>query len=285
MTPVESVASDRVVIVTGTSTGIGLETAVLLASSGWRVIATMRNLAKSDALRQHAEAAGVDLDVRHLDVVSDESVAACVDSVVADFGRIDAVVNNAGAGHIGTLEQEDLAAFVEVIDTNLISVARMTKAVLPHLRASRGHVLTVTSVGGVVGQPFNEAYCAAKFGVEGMLESLAPVARTVGVRVTVVEPGPVATEFVANVGSAHSTTVQDPGAYGPALAGYAARVSGAFANAQSAADVAQVIARVLDDPDPAFRHQTSDGSKAFVSTKISDVDGSAVQTLTRSWLD
>lgn len=144
-------------------------------------------------------------------------------------------------------------------------------------------MLTVTSVGGVIGQPFNEAYCAAKFAVEGFMESLAPVAATAGVAVSVVEPGAVASEFVSNVGLS-DTALEQAGPYAPALSAYLDRTRGAFAGAQTPQDVAAQIVDLLAAERPAFRVLTSDAARAFAGTKLKDLDGSAVQTLTNTWV-
>ena len=144
--------------------------------------------------------------------------------------------------------------------------------------------MTITSVGGIVGQPFNEAYCAAKFAVEGFMEGLAPVAASVGVGVVVVEPGAVASSFVANAGLERDRMVADAGPYGPALAGYLARAAGAFASAQTSESAAEVVVATLTDDSPPFRVQTSDAARAFVGVKLADLDGSVVQGLTRSWV-
>ena len=146
-----------------------------------------------------------------------------------------------------------------------------------------GALITVTSVGGVVGQPFNEAYCAAKFAVEGFMESLAPVAATVGVSVCVVEPGAVASEFVANVGIDPDTAAA-AGLYGPALRAYLDRSAEAFAAAQSPADAAAAVVATLTDPEPAPRVQTSAAARQFVALKLSDTDGLGVTALTAGWL-
>lgn len=164
------------------------------------MVATLRDTGRAGALRKAAEETGVELDVRQLDVTDERSVATAVDGVIADYGRLDAVINNAGAGHLGTLENESVAEVRTVMEVNFFGVLHVSKAALPHLRAVGGRLITVTSVGGVIGQPFNEAYCAAKFAVEGYMESLAPVAARLGVTVSVVEPGAVATEFVNNIG-------------------------------------------------------------------------------------
>jgi len=274
-----------ITIVTGTSSGIGLEVAVQAAVAGLTVVATMRDLAKADGLRAAASARGATVDIRQLDVTDQASIDACVASVVADHGRIDAVVNNAGAGHVGTIENETLDDVRAVMEVNFFGVVAVTKAALPHLRQAGGRVVTVTSVGGAVGQPFSEAYCAAKFAVEGFMESLAPVAATVGVRVSVVEPGAVASEFVPNIGLSSAAMVAEAGAYGPALGSYLARSGQSFANAQSSADAAAAIVEVLVADAPPVRAQTSDGARAFVGTKYADLDGSAVQRLTSAWVE
>ena len=273
-----------ITLITGTSSGIGLEIALQAAAAGHTTIATMRNLDKAGPLRDAASAAGVTVDIRQLDVTDAASIEACVSSVLSDHGRIDALVNNAGAGHVGTIENETLDDVRQVMEVNFFGVVAVTKAVLPLLRAVGGRVITVSSVGGAVGQPFSEAYCAAKFAVEGFMESLSPVAATVGVRVSVVEPGAVASEFVPNIGLSSATMIAEAGAYGPALAGYLAASGSSFSKAQSSADAAAAVIAVLVAEEPPARAQTSDSARAFVGTKYVDLDGSAVQTLTRGWV-
>ncbi|MEX2985652.1 SDR family NAD(P)-dependent oxidoreductase [Streptomyces sp. C36] len=169
------------------------------------------------------------------------------------------------------------------MDVYFFGVLHVTKAALPMLRAGKGRVLTVTSISGVVGQPFNEVYCAAKFALEGFMESLAPVAATVGVAVSVVEPGAVASDFISNVGGRDALVAQ-AGPYGPALAAYQARVRDAFATAQTPQGAAAKIVEVLETERPAFRVQTSDATRAFTAVKVADGDGSAVQELTDAWI-
>ncbi|WP_426593523.1 SDR family NAD(P)-dependent oxidoreductase [Cellulomonas sp. McL0617] len=264
-------------LITGTSTGIGLETALAAAAAGWTTVATMRDLSRSGPLRERA--GDLPIDIRALDVTS-SSVGSVVDQVVADHGSLDAVVNNAGVGRVGTVETLGLPAFRDAMEVNFFGVVRVVEAAMPHLRSSGGRILTITSVGGVVGQPFNEAYCAAKFAVEGFLESLAPVARAFGVPVVIVEPGAVASEFVANA----SVPAVGSDAYAPLLAAYLQRTAGAFANAQSASAVASLIVDLLSAPEPPTRVQTSPAAAAFAGLKLTDLDGSAVQTLTRTWI-
>lgn len=279
-----SAAATPPVIVTGASSGIGLETAVGLAREGYRVVATVRDLGRTQPLDDAAAAAGVELDVRRLDVTDEASVAQLVDGVVATYGGLHGLVNNAGAAHLGTVELDTMEAIRAAFEVNFFGVVVMTRAAMPHLRASTGVLVTISSVGGIVGQPFNEAYCGAKFAVEGFMEGLAPVAATVGVRVVVVEPGAVASSFVANAGVDPHAMIAAAGPYGPAAAGYLARTAGAFANAQSSADAAAVIVSAVVDPGTPFRVQTSAVAAGFVGVKLADLDGSAVQALTSSWV-
>ena len=275
----------RTLLVTGTSSGIGLSTAVLAAKSGWQVVATLRDPSRADALRARADQEGVTLDVRALDVTRTADVDALVADVVDTYGGLDAVVNNAGAGLVGTVETLTLDDFRRCMEVNFFAVVAVSKAALPHLRASRGRLVTVSSVGGVVGQPFNEAYCAAKFAVEGFLESLHPVAAAAGVGVVVVEPGAVATSFAGTAVGDRDALLTDAGPYADSLRAYLARTAGAFAAAQEADGVGAVILDALESPAPAFRVQTSATASAFVGMKLADLDGATVTTATRSWID
>ncbi len=279
-----STSTPGIVLITGTSSGIGLHAAIAAARAGHTVVATMRNLEGARALRDAADAAAVTLDIRRLDVTEPDAVTAVVGEIVERYGRLDAVVNNAGSGHVGTIENETIDQVRAVMEVNFFGVVSVTRAALPHLRTSGGRLITVSSVGGVVGQPFNEAYCAAKFAVEGFMESLAPVARTAGVSVTVVEPGAVATSFVANVGFDLTAPPAFGDPYAAGLAAYLARAGSSFAAAQTAESAGGVVAALLDGDTPAFRVQTSDAARQFVGSKLADLDGAAVQAITSSWL-
>nr|WP_179607290.1 SDR family NAD(P)-dependent oxidoreductase [Leifsonia shinshuensis] len=281
----DDTVTESILLVTGTSSGIGLATAVAAARHGFTVVATMRDLGKASALQEAASAAGVTLDLQPLDVTSPASIAACFEHIRATYGRLDALLNNAGAGHLGTVELESVEAVRAVMEVNFFGVVAVTKAALPLLRESGGRIVTVSSVGGVVGQPFNEAYCAAKFAVEGFMESLTPVAATVGVSVSVIEPGAVTTEFVANVRAQEAPAVAGT-PYEGALNAYLARTAAAFdpSAAQTPDGVAEVIVETLSVPQPAARVQTSEAAQRFVGVKLADLDGAHVQAVTRHWV-
>ena len=273
-----------IVLVTGTSSGIGLHAAIAAARAGHTVVATMRNLDGARALRDAAAVAEVSLDIRRLDVTEPRAAADAVAQTIDRHGRLDAVINNAGSGRLGTIENETVDDIRAVMEVNFFGVVALTRAALPYLRGSRGRLITVSSVGGVIGQPFNEAYCAAKFAVEGFMESLAPVAATAGVTVTVVEPGAVASSFVANVGGDLSRTGPANDPYAGALDAYLARTASAFGSAQSAQSAGETVAALLDGDRPPFRVQTSETARQFVAVKLADLDGGAVQRMTGAWL-
>lgn len=271
----------EIALVTGTSSGMGLEAAVALARRGLTVVATMRDTGRSGALREAADAAGVVLDVRALDVTDESGTTACVEGVLRDHGRVDVLVNNAGRGCVGTAEQLTMGTVREQLEVNYLGVVALTKRVLPGMRsAGRGRIVTVTSVGGAVGQPFADAYCGAKFAVEGFMQSLAVVAERFGVWVSVVEPAAVASDFVANVQRPDAT--DDP--YAGLLAAYVRRTEGAFAAAQSAADAGAAIAECVTAQTYRFRWQTSAGATAFVGMSLADLDGERVLGATRTWI-
>ncbi|TWS22804.1 SDR family NAD(P)-dependent oxidoreductase [Tsukamurella sputi] len=270
----------EVVLITGTSSGMGMHAAVELARRGRTVVATVRDFARADALRALAADAGVDLDVRELDVVDHPAAAQLVSDVTADHGQIDVLINNAGRGMVATAEQLSLEQIQAQLDVNYLAPVNLTKSVLPAMRERRhGRILTVTSVGGVVGQPFADAYCGAKFAVEGFMQSLAVVAATFGVHVGVIEPGAVASEFVANV-----DRPDDAGPYSALLDAYVARTSTSFAAAQSASSAGEAIADAATAPDIPFRIQTSDTAKAFVEVSLADSDGRRVLAVTDPWI-
>ncbi|MFR9752301.1 SDR family oxidoreductase [Nocardia sp. 004] len=281
-----AITDRKTVLITGTSSGIGLHAAVLAAESGWQVVATMRQTARSTALDELANQNGVAdrIDIRPLDVTDPASVQACLSGVLADHGRLDAVINNAGAGHLGTLEMETIADIRAVMEVNFFGVLEVTRAALPHVRAARGRVLTVTSVGGVVGHPYNEAYCAAKFAVEGFMESLAPAVKSLGVTVSVLEPAAVTSQFVDNVDS-EKLTVDSAGPYAPGLSAYLEYARNAYVDsgAQTSESAAQAVVDALDAVDLPFRVQTSDAARKMVAIKLSDLDGSKVQGLAEAY--
>ncbi len=269
----------KVILITGTSSGVGLETAIQAAKAGHKVYATMRNLERRDALDEAAKAANVELQVLPLDVQDSASVNAAVSQIIENEGRIDVLINNAGMGYVRTLEQADEADIQRIIDINLMGVIRCTKAVMPHMREARsGHVINISSVGGLVGQPFNEVYCGAKFAVEGVTEAMASyITPFFNIHFTAVEPGGITSEFANTV----LKQVQETGGmledeYLPILQKYvgAAQARQGSDVYQSSAQVAKVILNVMNTEQPPIRIRTSEWSEEFTKLKTGlDPDG------------
>lgn len=272
-----------VVLITGTSSGLGASIAVQAAQAGCTVYASMRNLGKRDALDAAAAVAGVAIKVVQLDTQDTDSVNRAVDDIVASEGRIDALVANAGVGFVRTTEQATEKDIAWVMDVNFMGVVRCTKAVLPHMRTQRsGRVIAVSSVGGLVGQPFNEIYCASKFAVEGYIEGLASyVGPAFGLHFTVVEPGGISSEF-ANSALKHFTEsggmIEDE--YLPLIQKYIGgrtmrNQDGVF---QTPDAVASVVLTCLTAEVPPVRTRTSPWSEAFSRLKTqADPDGKKLQ--------
>lgn len=276
------------ILITGTSTGLGISLAVGAAKAGFTVYATMRNLSKREALDAAAEDSGVALNIMQLDVTNIDTIKACVDTIITNDGKIDALINNAGAGFVRTTEQATEEEVQWVMDVNFMGVMRCTKAVLPHMRKARaGRIINISSMGGLVGQPFNEVYCAAKFAVEGYTESLASyVGPAFGIDFTVVEPGAISTEFTSNVMSHLGATggiLDDP--YKPILEKYlnTSRALASDTNGpafyQTADEAAVVILDCLQSDNPPVRARTSEWSNVFCNLKTqADPDGKKLQS-------
>ncbi len=265
----------KTVLITGCSTGLGVSLAVKAAQAGYTVVATMRNLAKRDTLDAALAEAGVSADIRVLDVTDLDQIEAVVSGVVADHGGVHALINNAGAAQLRTTEQASDEELQWMTEVNYYGVVRMTKAVLPHMRKARaGRVINISSVGGLVGQPFNDFYCAAKFAVEGYTESLASyVGPAFGLHFSTIEPGGIATAFADNVMAhlAQTGGVLDD-EYKPILEAYVGGArrradSGQSIAYQSADEVADVVMEVLQAEKPPLRTRTSEWSEEFTKLK------------------
>lgn len=268
------------ILITGTSSGLGICLAVQAAKAGHDVFATMRNLTKRDALDKAAEQAGVKLTVLQLDVQGMPSIETAVAQVIEQSGQVDVLINNAGAGYVRSTEQATEEDIQWVMDVNFMGVVRCTKAVIGHMRKQRsGHILTVSSVGGLVGQPFNEIYCGAKFGVEGYMEAMASyITPSFGVNFTTVEPGGIQSEFATSV----LKQVEETGGmlddeYLPILQKYVGGSQNRQAGSdiyQTADEVAAVIMECVEAKDPPIRKRTSKWGEEFCALKTDlDPDG------------
>ncbi len=266
---------NKVVLITGTSSGLGFEAALQFAEQNYTVYASMRNLNKKDRLLEEAAKRNTQLKIIELDVCQVASINQAVQTIQQQEGRIDILINNAGAGFAKTTEQASEEEIQWVTEVNYLSVVRCTKAVLPWMRKQKsGHIINISSVGGLVGQPFNELYCAAKFAVEGYTEALATyLPQNFGIHFTAIEPGGIATEFSQ---SATKKTMGTNGIpqddYLPILQKYIAGIQeraaqGDTQSFQQAHEVAQVILGIAQSSAPPIRVRTSKWAEEFCQYK------------------
>ncbi len=271
------------ILITGTSTGVGFESAILFAKNGFKVYATMRNLKKADNLRNKINEEKLNIDILTLDVTLNDSIESAIKVIIEKDGQIDVLLNNAGAGFAKTLEQASLPEIDWVTDVNYTGVVRTTRAVLPYMRdAKSGHIINVTSVGGLVGQPFNELYCGAKFAVEGFTEALATyVSEPFNIKFSNIEPGGIATEFMNNAIAKTSDEKGEmaTGEYAPIFQKYLEGAQNRAANEktspyQTGKEVAEVILKVAEMDNPPLRIRTSEWAENMCQLKTqADPDG------------
>ncbi|MEZ5226910.1 MAG: SDR family oxidoreductase [Acidimicrobiales bacterium] len=203
--------AQTVAVITGANSGIGRSAAVDLAAKGWKVYATMRSLDKGTKLAEMAAAAGVEVTPLVCDVTNDEQVTDAIAAVIEQAGRIDVLVNNAGVGGNGVLEETPIDLYKEVMDVNLYGIVRCCQAALPHMRAQgSGAIVNISSVAGVIAALAQSPYVASKWAVEGLSEGLAQEVAPFGIRVAIVEPGVVRTAIMAkNIDSPNTTGAYD----------------------------------------------------------------------------
>lgn len=196
------------VLVTGTSSGIGLDTALVLGRAGHAVYATMRNLDRGLYLRETIEKEKLQVSILAMDVDSDESVAATVSTVRSQAGFVDVLVNNAGVECSGSIEELSLEDFRATMETNYFGALRCIRALLPEMRRRRsGCIINVSSIAGRIAASPHAPYAASKFALEALSEALAQEGKPFNIRVAIVEPGlidtPMARRIAAPPGESH----------------------------------------------------------------------------------
>jgi NAD(P)-dependent dehydrogenase (short-subunit alcohol dehydrogenase family) len=207
---------DQVVVITGASSGFGLLTTVEMARAGFRVVATMRDVARRELLDKAVAEAGVGerVDVRQLDVTDFAAIGPLVESVLGDYGRIDVLVNNAGFVMAGFAEDISLPELRRQMDTNFFAPVALTQAVLPHMRDRKsGHVIMVSSISGRISGPARSSYSASKFALEGWSEALRLETHSLGIRVVLVEPGGFDTDIWTRNAQLSTATTGGASAY------------------------------------------------------------------------
>jgi short-subunit dehydrogenase len=273
-------SKEKVAIVTGSSSGIGFETSLLFARKGFYTYATMRNLNKSLTIKEIAEKENLHLQVLKLDVTDDKTVKEAIRQIIDENSRIDVLVNNAGYGVMGAVEDLSLNEFKSQFETNFFGVIRVTKEVIPIMRKQgNGNIINVSSVGGIIGLPLNSAYISSKFALEGWSESMRYELEQFGVDVILIEPGVVKTNFFENVvinNNNTSTIDNKTSAYSQLtqklFEGFVPMLN---SNTSSVAtDVAEVIYQAIESNNREVRYPVGKDAVSIIKTrqKLSDKD-------------
>ncbi len=190
----------KTALITGTSKGIGLETALVFGRAGYKVFATMRNPAMASDFKQKIKSESLDINISEMDVDSDASVAKCINAIVQQHGQIDVLVNNAGIERHGSIEELAMDDFKAIMETNYFGVLRCTKSLLPQMRKDRkGCIINVASVSGHISNSPLGAYAASKFALEAISEALAGEVKPFNIRVAIVEPGITNTQMASDI--------------------------------------------------------------------------------------
>ncbi len=250
-------ADQKIAVVTGSSSGIGLLTTIELARAGYRVAATMRDLGRSGRLEEAARKDGVheQIDTRQLDVTNFDAIAGVVEGIVRDHGRVDVLVNNAGFSSAGFVEDTQLHELRHQMETNFFGAVAMSKAVLPVMRRQRlGHIVQITSISGRAGVPMVSSYVASKFALEGWSECLRMEVHSLGIRVVLIEPGAYETDIWERnlmIGKA----ALDPNSPNKERSQrFAQFIKGRAAKRGDAREVALAIVRAAKDANPKLRY-------------------------------
>jgi NAD(P)-dependent dehydrogenase (short-subunit alcohol dehydrogenase family) len=254
------------VLITGTSSGIGLATALELARAGHKVYATMRNPARAPELGKTAAAEKLPISILTMDVDSDESVSACLAEVYRREADIDVLVNNAGIERHGAIEELSAQDFHAIMETNYFGALRCIRGVLPHMRGrGSGCIVNVTSVAGKIASSPLGAYAASKFALEGLSEALAQEMRPFGVRVAIVEPG------ITDTPMAHAIANEPPSRYRQGR-NMAALFRAALEHPTPASEVAGVIRSVIESGTLKLRHPAGSSAQPFLSWRAAMTD-------------
>jgi NAD(P)-dependent dehydrogenase (short-subunit alcohol dehydrogenase family) len=247
----------KIAVVTGSSSGIGLLTSIEFAANGYTVVATMRDLSRSGRLEEAAQKAGVSdrLHLRPLDVTQFDTLAGAVDGIIRDQGRIDVLVNNAGMSVAGFIEDLSVDEIRNQFETNFFGAVAMSKAVLPTMRRQRsGHIIQVSSVGGLVAYPILGAYNASKWALEAISEALRIELHSLGIRVALIEPGSYDTDIWTRGVIVAKGGLDDNSPNKERSRRFTEFVKSRAAGRQDPRDVARLILRVAKNPNPKLRY-------------------------------
>ena len=270
----EGEEQQKVAIVTGSSSGIGYATSLLLARNRFHTYATMRNIEKSADIQQIANKERLPLQVIQLDVNDDASIRNSIEKVKSENERIDVLVNNAGYGLIGAFEDLSAEEIKSQFETNFFGVIRLTQQVLPIMRKQKsGTIVNVSSGAGRIGFPGMSAYVSSKFALEGLSESMSYELEPFGIRVVIIEPGVIRTNFKKN--SVMSKKLLDNSSISPyssIIQKMDASISSIVEHATPPEEVAKAILHAVISNNPELRYLVGNDIIMMAETKKSMSD-------------
>jgi NAD(P)-dependent dehydrogenase (short-subunit alcohol dehydrogenase family) len=263
---------EKVALVTGSSSGIGFETALLLSKSGFHTYASMRNLEKSKNITEIVNTENLPLRVIQLDVNDDISVKNAINKIIAENGRIDVIINNAGHGLFSPIEDITLDQVKEQFETNFFGVVRLVKEVLPVMRKQRnGIIVNVSSGAGRVAIPVSSAYVATKFALEELSESMRYELKEFGINIIIIEPGVIRTNFVENMKTA-GTRSRSESPYADLIGRTLKGFGGLMDNSSPPKLVAEAILNAITSKEPEIRYVVGDDAKSIMKVRKSTSD-------------
>jgi len=262
---------EKVAVVTGTSSGIGFETSLALAREGYFTYATMRDTAKSNKIKEIAQKENLKINVLELDVDDEKSVKSAIAQILDQKQRIDVLVNNAGWGLWGCVEDVSVDEFKEQFETNFFSIIRLIQEVAPTMRKqSSGTIVNVSSVVGRIGFPASPAYISSKFALEGLSESLRFEFAPFGVNVIIIEPGVIKTNFMKNMKMAKKSELDT--VYKDITTKVVSGVKMMVEMGTPPKEVANTIVKAIKDKNPLPRYIVGNDASMFLEAKKSKTD-------------
>jgi NAD(P)-dependent dehydrogenase (short-subunit alcohol dehydrogenase family) len=252
--------SHKTALITGASSGIGEATALQLAELGFTVYASARRVDRMSDLRDRG------IRTRSVDVTDDDSMVGLIETIIGDTGRIDVLVNNAGYGLYGALEDVPIDEARRQFEVNVFGLARMTQLVLPQMRAQRdGYIVNISSMGGKIWEPLGSWYHASKFAVEGLSDSLRVEMAEFGIKVVIIEPGTIKSEWSGIAAEKlEATSANTPYAGQAKLVGAGLRAVDRLPIASGPEVVAEVIGKAVQDPRPRTRYAAGGGARGML---------------------
>jgi NAD(P)-dependent dehydrogenase (short-subunit alcohol dehydrogenase family) len=266
----ENLGTKKVALVTGSSSGIGYETALLLARNGFDTFATMRNMNKSKEITEVSNRENLPLRVVQLDVNDDKSVTDAINNILKEKESIEVVVNNAGYGLMGSVEDSSLDEIKSQFETNFFGAIRVMQRVIPIMRKQRsGTIVNVSSIAGRIGFPMGSAYVSSKFALEGLSESISYELKQFGIKIILIEPGVIKTNFALVT---PKKAVNTNSSYSQLMNKLEENLFSTIANGTSPKEVASVILRSITEASPEHRYLVGNDAVELINARKNNTD-------------